>query len=219
VIAAATALLVLAIAALLAGRLHVLLHMLQQEHYEHTRLLVWIRLDRRRWDLLWAGYLLVLGLLMAGFSAIAGGLALAPAIAAAVSVGPRLRVVWQRPTIKPLVFTPRARRLYGVALILGLVPTALVAALVPGEALRYAVTGAVGAIAYAGAPWLLFAANRLLAPFQRLETERFVRAARARLDQVRPTVVGVSGSFGKTTTKACLAAALDPAGPTYPTPA
>jgi UDP-N-acetylmuramoyl-tripeptide--D-alanyl-D-alanine ligase len=85
--------------------------------------------------------------------------------------------------------------------------------------LRFVIAGVVAAGTLAVSPWLLFAANRILAPFQRMETQRFVRAARARLEQVHPTVVGVSGSFGKTTTKACLAAALDPIGPTYPTPA
>ena len=37
------ALVVLAVAAVLAGRLHVLLHVLQQEHYETARLYVWVR--------------------------------------------------------------------------------------------------------------------------------------------------------------------------------
>ena len=36
------ALLILGVGALLAGRLHVLLQMLQQEHYENARLHVWV---------------------------------------------------------------------------------------------------------------------------------------------------------------------------------
>jgi UDP-N-acetylmuramoyl-tripeptide--D-alanyl-D-alanine ligase len=219
VIALAAVLLVLAVGALLAGRLHVLLHMLQQEHYENARLLVWIRLDRTRWAPSAATAALVAGILVAAAAAIEGWLAAAIAGLMLVNRVWWARTVWHRTTIKPLVFTPRARRLFAVALVLGLVPTALVAALVPGDVLRFVIAGVVAAGTLAVSPWLLFAANRILAPFQRMETQRFVRAARARLEQVHPTVVGVSGSFGKTTTKACLAAALDPIGPTYPTPA
>jgi UDP-N-acetylmuramoyl-tripeptide--D-alanyl-D-alanine ligase len=219
VIALAVVLLVVAVAALLAARLHVLLHILQQEHYENARLLVWIRLDRRRWDLLWSAMVLGWGLFAAVLTVAGDDFPWVVGLASCIYAIPRVRTVWRRDAIKRLVFTPRARRLYAVALVLGVVPVALVGALVPGQALRYVLTGVAGALVYAASPWLLFAANRILAPFQRMETRRFVRAAQARLQQVGPTVVGVSGSFGKTTTKACLAAALDPVGPTYPTPA
>jgi UDP-N-acetylmuramoyl-tripeptide--D-alanyl-D-alanine ligase len=67
--------------------------------------------------------------------------------------------------------------------------------------------------------WLLGLANLILRPYQQLETRRYVRSARRKLEDIRPLVIGISGSFGKTTTKACVAAALDAHGPTYPTPA
>jgi UDP-N-acetylmuramoyl-tripeptide--D-alanyl-D-alanine ligase len=54
---------------------------------------------------------------------------------------------------------------------------------------------------------------------QRLDNRRFVRRAQRRLADVAPLVVGITGSYGKTTTKACVAAVLDVLGPAYPTPA
>lgn len=217
--ALAVALFTLTVAVMLAGRLHVLLHMLQQEHYENARLLVWIGLDRRRWEPELAVGALAFGLLIGAAAAYRPAVAVAPAVVLLLERGWAARRTWRRTTIKPLVFTPRARRLFAVALVLGVVPVALVGALVPGAFPRFALAGVAAALVLAASPYLLFAANRILAPLQRMETQRFVRAARTRLEQVHPTVVGVSGSFGKTTTKACLAAALDPVGPTYPTPA
>jgi UDP-N-acetylmuramoyl-tripeptide--D-alanyl-D-alanine ligase len=217
VTAVAVIALVLAVAALLAGRLHVLLHMLQQEHYENARLLVWLRLDRTRWFPADVFASIIAGELVAIGWSIAHWLGVVVAVVALVGAAVRVRAVWQRPAIKALVFTPRARRIFAVAFVLGVIPPALGGALAGGS--RCSAAGVLGFAVLLGSPFLLFAANRLLAPFQRMETQRFVRAARARLQQVSPTVVGVSGSFGKTTTKACLAAALDPVGPTYPTPA
>ena len=128
-------------------------------------------------------------------------------------------LTWGREQVKPLVFTTRAKRLFALALALSVLPVAAWAAYIGPLPAGLAATGIVGAVALALAPWLLTAANALLVPVQRFENQRYVRAARAKLEEVAPLVVGISGSFGKTTTKACVAAALDPNGPTYPTPA
>ncbi|TLM72178.1 MAG: UDP-N-acetylmuramoyl-tripeptide--D-alanyl-D-alanine ligase, partial [Actinobacteria bacterium] len=71
------------------------------------------------------------------------------------------------------------------------------------------------AAAYAGfggivfaAPAFLVAAALLLSPVESLVRRRFIERARARLAEVGPLVIGVAGSYGKTTTKAALAAAL-----------
>jgi UDP-N-acetylmuramoyl-tripeptide--D-alanyl-D-alanine ligase len=203
-----------AVAAVVAGRTHVLAQMLQQEHYENARLYVWLRRDRSRHQLPVAIAVAAAGglIALAAAASDAAGLAVA-VIAAGVAVAWATRT-WRRAQIKPLVFTPRARRLFAVAVALALVPPVLAGG-AAGQ-LAAAVAGALVALAM---PWLLALANRLLAPYQRLETSRFVRAARRTLAEVDPLVIGISGSFGKTTTKACVAAALDPAGPAYPTPA
>src|SRR4051794_38596956 len=208
-----------AVAAVLAGRVHVLLHMLQQEHYENARLYVWVRRDLRRLEPAAAVALLVAGAivaLLASASEVAGLVAAAAAAVLAVLWTAR---IWRRAQVKPLVFTARAKRLFAVAALVGLLPALVVAAIAGSAAIApfaIAAAGAAGAIA---APRLLGVANRLLVPYQRFENARYVRRARQRLDEAEPLVVGISGSFGKTTTKACVAAALDPRGPSYPTPA
>jgi UDP-N-acetylmuramoyl-tripeptide--D-alanyl-D-alanine ligase len=67
--------------------------------------------------------------------------------------------------------------------------------------------------AFSTRPWLLAAAvvwavpmlldvtTRLLAPYERRQARRYVDAATQRLRSVRPRIVGITGSYGKTSTK------------------
>jgi UDP-N-acetylmuramoyl-tripeptide--D-alanyl-D-alanine ligase len=213
------ALLVLSVAALAAGRLHVLLQMLQQEHYENARLHVWVQRERRRLRPQVVDAAFVAAIVVGVLSAVGelAGLMFAMLLCGVAALYAAL--TWGREQVKPLVFTTRAKRLFALGLALCVLPVAAWAAYIGPLPAGLASTGIVGGAALALAPWLLTAANALLVPVQRLENERYVRAARAKLEDVAPLVVGISGSFGKTTTKACVAAALDPNGPTYPTPA
>jgi len=213
----------LAVLALLAGRLHVLLHLLQQEHYETRRLRVWVarrgeRVDRRDLPLAFgAAWLpaIAIGFDLPGLAAALGIVALGVAIV-------RARGVIRRPQVKPLVFTPRARRLYVAALVLAALT--LAAALVLGTATDDAVLGGFALALAAGflvlaAPELLGLANLLLKPLQKADNARFERRARRRLAEVEPLTIGITGSYGKTTTKGCVARVADLAGSTLPTPA
>ena len=201
----------LALPVRLAGRQHRLLHLLQLEHYENPRLLLWLR---RRGELFSPRELAALAaLLVAAVVARATGL---PWLAAALLLGgaPPLALLgvreWRAEAIKPLIFTARAKRL----LALALAPAVLLALAAVAVALAGTPTAALAAVAalawllLALAPWTLVAANRALAPLQRSIDERYVRAARARLREVAPTVVGITGSYGKTTTKFCTGAVL-----------
>jgi UDP-N-acetylmuramoyl-tripeptide--D-alanyl-D-alanine ligase len=197
----------LAVAVAVAGRLHVLLQILQQEHYENARLYRWVRRDLRRLAQPLAAAVLVAGVLADRLGAAAAAVALVAALAYAVRV-------WRREQVKPLVFTPRAKRLFGVGLVIAVAPSAAAGPLWGPSA-----AGVAGALTVLALPWLLGVANVVLRPYQQLENRRYVRWAQRKLAEVRPLVIGISGSFGKTTTKACVAAALDPHGPAYPTPA
>jgi UDP-N-acetylmuramoyl-tripeptide--D-alanyl-D-alanine ligase len=201
------ALALLAVAAVLAGRLHVLLHILQQEHYENARLYRWVRHDLRRFD--WP--LVAAVFVGAGLADWLGAPVAAAGLAAALAYAV---LTWRRKAVKPLVFTARAKRLYGVGLLIALVPP-VAAGLVGGAELLAPAAG----LTVLGLPWLLGLANIALRPYQQVETRRYVRSAERKLEEIRPLVVGISGSFGKTTTKACVAAVLDTHGPAYPTPA
>lgn len=210
--------LLLAAGGAIAVRLERYLQILQQEHYEAARLRVWQSLHRRdQFDGVLAG-LVMTGIAVQLWGAIDDGVGLVFAAAGAIGIGWLASRVLRRESVKPLVWTPRARRLAGVAAALATLLLAATA-IVPVGALRPLAITVVAAATLIEMSWLLQLANWLLRPFQRWETQRFVRAAQQRLADASPLVVGVSGSFGKTTTKGCLAALLSPLGPACPTPA
>ncbi len=219
--AAAAVLALVALAIRLGGAQHRLLHLLQIEHYESARLILWLR---RRRELVAARELVAVGTLYAAAAAsvwagngwVAGALLLVSTPVAAL--GP---LDWRRPAAKPLVFTPRAKRL----LTLALAPSAAVAvAAIVGAALRMGALGisillGCGLLLAALAPFVLTAANFALAPVEAAVNRRFVRNARQTLARVDPLVVGITGSYGKTSTKFCVGAVLAADRPTLVTPA
>ncbi len=206
---------------LIAGRLHFMLHLFQLEHYEPARLRVWVerrgaRVDRE----------LLVGCLVAGVAltaaAAAGVLMLEVGVIAGGWLAWRGLRLLRRPQTKPLVFTPRARRLFVAALAIPVLVLALaaVAVLAGAPAWVAAVIGtATAVLGVVAAPELLFAADVAVRPIQELDNRRFVRRARDKLAEIDPLVVGITGSFGKTTTKVCAAAVAELRGPAYATPA
>jgi UDP-N-acetylmuramoyl-tripeptide--D-alanyl-D-alanine ligase len=110
---------------------------------------------------------------------------------------------------KPLVMTGRAWRI----LIAALAVNVLASLVLPGAAhlllggwpADVATWGLVTVGLFLGVPLLLLAGNALVAPLQRIINARFLRAARDRLSEIDPVVVGITGSFGKTSTKVAVA--------------
>lgn len=208
--------------ALLVARLHELLHLLQLEHYELARLRVWIDRRRERFQPRELGLVATVAALVAAGSVLGGpALTIAAGAVGVVFAGllatPRLG----RRQAKPLVFTARARRLFAVALVLeaaGVVAAALVGGM-RGEAAAIAGAGLAVVVAHVYTDVFLGLAGRVLAPLQAIDNGRYERRARARLRAVAPEVVGVTGSYGKTTTKVCITAVAALRGPAYPTPA
>jgi UDP-N-acetylmuramoyl-tripeptide--D-alanyl-D-alanine ligase len=219
--AAAAALAILALAIRLAGAQHRLLHLLQIEHYESARLILWLR---RRHELVAARELVCVCALYAAGAAnvwagngwVAGVLLLISTPVAAL--GP---LDWRRPAAKPLVFTARAKRL----LALALAPSALVAiaaivgAALPMGALAISILLGIALLLAALAPYVLTAANFALRPVEAAVNRRFLASARQTLAHVAPLVVGITGSYGKTSTKFCVGAVLAADRPTLVTPA
>ncbi len=217
----AVALASIALAVRVAGRQHRLLHLLQLEHYESARLILWLR---RRRELVLAREIAALAALYvaAALSAwlqqrsLAGALLLASVPIAILGARE-----WRRPAAKPLVFTARAKRL----LTLALAPSLLVAlaaialASVGIGALSLSILLLLGWLSLSLAPFVLTAANRLLAPVEAAVNRRFVVAAKRSLARVDPLVVGITGSYGKTSTKFCVGAVLSADRPTLITPA
>jgi UDP-N-acetylmuramoyl-tripeptide--D-alanyl-D-alanine ligase len=192
-----------------SGRIRRWLHLLQLEHYENERL---IGLWPRRLDLQHTN---AFGLSATAFVAAAvcdaagaddatGALLLAVGgISAATGIAE-----WRRTEKKPFVFTGRAKRLYAVALAPGLVVLGLAVALADATHAGAFTALAVGLVLVAAAPLVLAGANCALAPVERRVNRRFVDAALAKLAAIAPLTVGITGSYGKTTTKFCVGAVL-----------
>ncbi|WP_374763090.1 Mur ligase family protein [Yunchengibacter salinarum] len=139
---------------------------------------------------------------------------------------------------KPLALTQRVRRILGVhaGLMLALVATAYPLVLQAPTGTRLdldlsALTMAQARYDWRGlalialmvaliqlTPLMLVVANRALAPLEAHIRAGFRREAEDRLARLNPTVIGITGSFGKTSTKHILAHILSSAAPTLATP-
>ncbi|MGH8980772.1 MAG: Mur ligase family protein [Acidimicrobiales bacterium] len=113
------------------------------------------------------------------------------ATAAVALVGPAHLSI--RGRTSPLVFTRRLKVLAAVWLVLQGAVVAI--GVVVGAPAPFAAAGVVAA------PALIDIALYLTAPLERRLSQHFVAAAAERLRRVAPTVVAITGSYGKTSTK------------------
>jgi UDP-N-acetylmuramoyl-tripeptide--D-alanyl-D-alanine ligase len=191
-----------------ARRLLTYLHLFQQEEYDGRRFLVWLT-GNRAWDrrlslalaAIFVAQLAVSEVPSAFFVALAGAASLA---VAALERDPR------RTAKKPLAMTARAKRIYGVAL-------ALVAAIGVVAALSSNFV-VVWIVAVQLVPIALAAGNLLLVPFEARVQRRYWNEAHAKLRQLDPVVIAVTGSYGKTSIKHILGHVLETAGSALITP-
>lgn len=122
---------------------------------------------------------------------------------------------------KPLVMTGRARRilltatLLSVLLILGMSGVAHISGGFPYDVSTWAV---MTALAFAGMPLILVLADIVLTPVQAVINNGYRRRAKRILEQVTPLVVGVTGSFGKTSTKSAIEQLIGAPGEALATP-
>jgi UDP-N-acetylmuramoyl-tripeptide--D-alanyl-D-alanine ligase len=209
--------------ALIAGRLHLMLHLFQLEHYEPARLRVWVQRRNTRLDATQLAACAVAGGTLTVAAALdTDVLVLVLGVATGIVLAGFGHRILRRPQTKPLVFTARARRLFAVALAvpaLALIVAAVAAGAGAPAWIAPALGTATGLLAIVCAPELLFLGNAAVKPIQDLDNRRFVRRARRKLDEIAPLVIGITGSFGKTTTKACVAEVAELRGPAYATPA
>lgn len=205
-------------------RLLTFLHIFQQEEYDNRRFTAWLG-DRRAFDRRASLALAAAGVAALVLGALAGGWALAALLLAAAAVLAGLGAAEADPRRtgkKPLALTLRARRILGLAWALGIVAAAGAAAVLavwsPGGAAAVVAATLAGIVLVQVQPLLLTAANRLLAPYERRVNDRFLGEARDALARLRPTVVAITGSYGKTSTKQILAHVLSTVAPTLATP-
>lgn len=105
-----------------------------------------------------------------------------------------------RGTTSKLAWTRRLRLLAAFSLSLYVLPIIACAVFTSRHT-----TVLVGALLLVGSPMLVEIALVVTSPLERRLANRFVEAARERLGRIAPTVIAITGSYGKTTTKGYVA--------------
>ena len=118
---------------------------------------------------------------------------------------------------KPLVYTNRVKRMIVTAHILYIASGVAVSAF--AAYLFGVVTGYPILLVTALAPWFPIAVNSLNAPFEKFNNNRYINDARRIIkDMPGLTTIGITGSYGKTSTKFFLHKLLSAKYETLPTP-
>ncbi|NWG18197.1 MAG: UDP-N-acetylmuramoyl-tripeptide--D-alanyl-D-alanine ligase [Chloroflexi bacterium] len=193
----------------------------QIEEYKSGRYLRWLLARRGRWLPARPAGAWFVGLLLALFISDAPG----SFVPSAVGVISGMIAVWppdEGEVKKGFKATARAKRLLSAAFAWAALAAVGVLVVIPHlpdvSDLRLAALLTAGFALWLFAPlWLVFG-NLLMTPVEAAFRRQFVcRAARA-LDEVQPTVIGITGSYGKTSTKTYLAHILNGRWKAYPTP-
>ncbi len=186
-------------------RLHTLLTYFQQEEYNGSRFLGAVK-RVRLYDV--RASLVLLALLIATIAITQLELGRALLFAAIVAASAAICwIAWKESRYgykKPLVLTERVRRIRKLAAVLA------------GVLVLLALIGIIWAIiALQLLPFTLILANRILAPAQERINQGYIEEARAKLARLNPKRIGITGSFGKTTTKHIFAEVLAVSGPVF----
>lgn len=177
----------------------------QQEGYEHRRFLRWTGVRSLLDPACWLS--LVAAWISHGWPALAAVGFVAGAIT--------LTLGQPNPTSSgkiPLAMTWRATRIAVVAAVLAVVAWLVWTSSDPQGPLHGALVA--GALLMAGMPLLLMGANVVLAPYEQRTKRVFEAAAVARVRRLHPFIIGITGSYGKSSTKAMLGHILQFHAPT-----
>jgi UDP-N-acetylmuramoyl-tripeptide--D-alanyl-D-alanine ligase len=186
-------------------RLLAYLRYFQQEGYEHLRFIRWVKLRSLFDPAFWLS--VAGGLLLARFP-----LTVAVCFAAATVLLAVLQPDPRRSGKITLKLTWRATRVLAVAIVLAVALWLAVLGAYPDRELVAAFIAS--AVVVALIPLVLIAANACLAPYERHVQQTYVADAARRVREIRPFIIGITGSYGKSSTKAILAHILQFEGPT-----
>ncbi len=169
------------------------LHIFQQDEYDGARFLLWL-IQKMAFDKRISAGLILLAIFMfimknAVFVSApleTGLIALLFTIAGFLEADPR------KAAKKKLVLTNRAKRIFATGSALALA-AGLIAAITGGSL--------AWLIAVQVVPFAMVIGNRPLQPFETRIQKGFQIAAEKRLSEVNPWIIGITGSFGKTSVK------------------
>lgn len=193
-----------------------------EEYMPRRYLRWWLRVRSRVLPTRTIAVFAALALFAAFSDSLPGGFSPVPHVAMLIAGLTALVPVPEADVKKKFIRTGRATRLLATAFaIVGLL--AILSALLTlsrfSSSLSAALVIGVGGLAlYLLAPLWLVLANTLLMPVEATLRRRFIARARHVLADVHPRVIGITGSFGKTTTKNFLHDILNSHARTYATP-
>lgn len=178
------------------GAFYMVLHrdlmMLQQNSYRPDRYARWAEKSGESTSIARCCYLLATFML-----AVQSFPFVASATVAAIVMLWNIVVLARRKYKKPLVFTPRARRIMGVSLCLGF---AIVAIVIWLAGLQSGCVAA-GALLFLS-PLVMLGANLILRPVENRITRKYYNEAASILASMPSLkIIGITGSYGKTSTK------------------
>ena len=186
------------------------IHMMQQHGYRIDRYWEWYR-SRCRQELRWGEILLLIPLALSFISRLAGAIALLVVLLLLTAV------YFPRPARekKPLVLTARAKRLYLVTAVILLLLTAAVW-LIPLPWLQALALLALCLLSRLA----MLLASLLLTPVEQAINNGYLQDAARKLAALPAlTKIGITGSYGKTSTKLIIAGVLGEKYQTLATPA
>ena len=186
-------------------RLLAYLRYFQQEGYEYVRFLRWANVR----SLTDPGFWLATGCAFLAFQAPRTAASIFCAFALLLAVGqpdPR------RSGKIPLRLTWRATRVLTVAVIFGSAFWVLLTSMYVDRDLQAPLIAS--SVLIAMLPLVLIAANACLAPYERQTQRSYEADARRRVAEIAPVIIGITGSYGKSSSKAMLAHILQFHAPT-----
>lgn len=192
------AVMVAAIAAATVYELRRDLMMLQQNSYYNKRYFNWLRTSGDTTSAWRIAALIVFFLCIGPF----GNRAVAMGLAGAFGVAAALKLSTARYK-KPLVWTARACRIYAVMALLVLIAVGIAMLLFGGSAESNLYAAAMALLlCYCASHIVTVSANFLLAPVEAYIRRGYIRDACRRLQSMKDLkVIGITGSYGKTSTK------------------
>jgi len=202
------------------------LHFLQQEEYDNRRFLQWW-ISSRSFEKRTTGLMLIfaLALWLSEARASISELPLFRVILLSSIIAASIAAVgWTNrahSTKKALVMTSRVKRILTICLILQVVFLAgVVSLLMLTSYMKFhlLVNALVITLEFIAIPLFLTAANLCLAPYESLVQRKFLNEAKSILARIKPEVIGITGSYGKTSFKHILAHILASHAPTLATP-
>ncbi len=202
------------------------IHFFQQEEYDNRRFLKWW-ISSRSFEKRTSGLVLIfaLALWLSEAPASISSLPLFRVILLSSILAASIAVVgWTNrahSTKKALVMTSRVKRIITICLILqtiflsGAVSLLMITGYMKFHLLVNMLVIAISLIAI---PFYIVAANLCLAPYESLVQRKYLNEAKSILARIKPEIIGITGSYGKTSFKHILAHILASHAPTLATP-